>query len=424
MPRRRWLATWHVARGVVFCTLAPISASPPQSRAQSPAQLPAQSPAQSPPQSRDSISVVTVAPGVSWRRVVRPAGPWVINIATIDLRGRGYDLRHVRARDSLRGKEKLSSIVARAPEGAARVVVAVNADFFNVQTGESENNQVISGEWWKGVRVADSPFDTFPNVRTQFAVDTAQHPLLDKFQFDGVAIHSGGTLPLIGLNFLARGGPEATAFYTARLGITPLDTVRTVAEAPLARVGARGDTAVFVRRGPVEKSGGHRVPAGGATLAGYGARADAVAKLADGDTVRILIRAKTPTAAYPSLALLIGGWPRILRNGENIAGRSASDEATLSRNAEVRHPRSAVGFSRDSSTLILATVDGRQATSAGMTIVELAALMREFGAWDALNFDGGGSTTMVIQGRVVNSPADPTGEREIANGLLIVRRAP
>jgi len=51
-------------------------------------------------------------------------------------------------------------------------------------------------------------------------------------------------------------------------------------------------------------------------------------------------------------------------------------------------------------------------------------LMKEFGAWDALNFDGGGSTTMVVQGRIVNAPSDPLGEREIASGLLLVRRTP
>lgn len=164
--------------------------------------------------------------------------------------------------------------------------------------------------------------------------------------------------------------------------------------------------------------------AGTFVLAGYGARRTAVAALSEGDTVRVVLRARTPTASYGSLSLLVGGWPRILRAGENIAGRSASDEATLSGNAEVRHPRSAIGFSRDSSTLVMASVDGRQAASVGVTIVELAELMKEFGAWDALNFDGGGSTTMIVQGRIVNAPSDPLGEREIASGLLLVRRTP
>jgi hypothetical protein len=375
-------------------------------------------------QTRDSVTTTTVAPGVTWRRIVRSAGPWVINVTTIDLRRAGYELRQVRARDSLRGREKLSSMAARTPGGAERVLVAINTDFFSLQTGESENNTIVAGEWWKGVRSADSNFDTFPTVRTQFAVAPNGRPLLDKFQFDGTALIRDGAIPILGLNSVSRTGPEASALFTERVGVTPVDTMRKAAEAPLRRAGTRGDTVIYIRRGATETSGGHHVGIGGAVLAGYGARAAAVAKLADGDTVRVILRARTATGAYPALSLLVGGWPRILRAGENIAGRSASDEATLSGNAEVRHPRSAIGFSRDSSTLVLVAVDGRQAGSVGITIVELAELMREFGAWDALNFDGGGSTTMVVQGKIVNSPSDPTGEREIASGLLLVRRTP
>ena len=58
-----------------------------------------------------------------------------------------------------------------------------------------------------------------------------------------------------------------------------------------------------------------------------------------------------------------------------------------------------------------------------MTLVELADVMRGLGVWQAMNFDGGGSTTMVIGGRVVNTPSDPAGEREVGNALLIVQRA-
>jgi exopolysaccharide biosynthesis protein len=104
-----------------------------------------------------------------------------------------------------------------------------------------------------------------------------------------------------------------------------------------------------------------------------------------------------------------------------VAGDAATIEGTISRNAETRHPRTAVGFSRDSTTLLLVVVDGRSSASVGMTLGELADLMRRLGAWQALNFDGGGSTTMVIGGAVVNVPSDATGEREVGNALLVVR---
>jgi exopolysaccharide biosynthesis protein len=156
-------------------------------------------------------------------------------------------------------------------------------------------------------------------------------------------------------------------------------------------------------------------------LSGFGPRATEIAALTDGDTIRILLGTLPAMARQRQPALVIGGWPRILRDGRSVAADAATVEGTISRNAETRHPRTAVGFSRDSTTLLLLVVDGRTSVSMGMTLVELADVMRHLGAWQALNFDGGGSTTMVIDGAVVNVPSDATGEREVGNALLVVR---
>ena len=70
------------------------------------------------------------------------------------------------------------------------------------------------------------------------------------------------------------------------------------------------------------------------------------------------------------------------------------------------------------------TVDGRQpGCSVGMTLAELASLMRELGCSDALNLDGGGSTTLWTRGAVVNRPSDGQ-ERAVADGLLLFSTAP
>ena len=55
-----------------------------------------------------------------------------------------------------------------------------------------------------------------------------------------------------------------------------------------------------------------------------------------------------------------------------------------------------------------------------MTLAELARVMLLLGVHDGMNFDGGGSTTMVIEGKVVNLPSDRTGERAVGSGLLVV----
>lgn len=369
--------------------------------------------------------VVAVAPGVTHTRTVDMRGPWVINTVTIDLRGDRYAVRHVRAKDSLVAKERTSAMALRQPEGADAVVVAINADFFIVRTGENENNQVIDGEWWKGLRGPDSQFDAFGISRTQFGVTAAGQPLLDRFRFEGTVVRGGQAFPLHTVNARPRGGSEVVTLYTERYGTTPRDTVRSATEAPLRRIGARGDTALYVKTGPVAKGGGIPVTSGTAVLSAIGPRATTVGQFADGDTVKILMQALGQRTRAPvSPALLIGGWPRILDGGANVAARAPWDEATISSNAEARHPRSAVGFSRDSTRLILMTVDGRQTASVGVTLVELADQMKAAGAWDALNFDGGGSTALAIKGKVVNSPSDPAGEREVGNALMVVRKSP
>jgi hypothetical protein len=364
-----------------------------------------------------------LAPGVSYSQFTDPRGPWVINLVRVDMRRANIEVRSARAFDQLKGRERVSDMARRAEMTGVRVLAAVNADFFNLESGENENNQVMDGEWWKGLKVTDSPYDTWDNAHVQFGIDAARRPLMDRFIFDGKAWDRGVMTPIMTVNFNPSGKPEGTALYTLRYGAaTPRDTTRRTTEAPMVAGGRRGDTLLFVRHGAVSAFSGSSIPEGGAVLAAYGSglRAEEVQKMADGDTVKVLLATlpRSPRGAAP--IMIIGGWPRILRDGENVAGESATVEGTLSRNAEARHPRTAVGFARDSSTLFLLTVDGRSENSGGMTLVELASVLRELGAWQAMNFDGGGSTTMVVEGKVVNRPSDKEGERAVGNALLVV----
>lgn len=90
-----------------------------------------------------------------------------------------------------------------------------------------------------------------------------------------------------------------------------------------------------------------------------------------------------------------------------------------------RHPRTAIGIN-DKGHFLLVTVDGRHAEAAGMNMWELQALMQSLGCTDALNLDGGGSTTMYIRGKgVVNYPSDNRsfdheGERRVSNAILVM----
>jgi hypothetical protein len=82
-------------------------------------------------------------------------------------------------------------------------------------------------------------------------------------------------------------------------------------------------------------------------------------------------------------------------------------------------PRTGIGFDKEQHTLIVAVVDGYQlGYSRGVLQREFADLFIEFGAYNAMEFDGGGSSTMVLNDEIMNQPSDETGERYVANALL------
>jgi hypothetical protein len=375
-------------------------------------------------QTGDTVDARQLAPGVEYRHFIDQNGPNSIHLVRVDLRRSDLEIRALRPHDALTGREKPSEMARRSSNDSVTVLAAVNGDFFNLDTGENENNQVIGGEWWKGLKVTDSPYDTYDNTHIQFGIDQRGKPLMDRFMFDGVAFDRTAATPIITVNFNPSGKPEGTALFTHRFGgHSPRDTTRQTVEVTLGPLTRRGDTLLYVVRGPASPASGSAIPAQGAILSAYGAgaRSREVQAMKPGDTIRVLLTT-LPRVRGGSPRLLIGGWPRILRDGDTVAGEAPVFEGTISRNAEMRHGRTAVGFSRDSTTLLLLTVDGRSDKSVGVTLVELANLMRRLGAWQAMNLDGGGSTTMVVDGAVVNVPSDATGEREVGNVLAVLRK--
>jgi len=124
---------------------------------------------------------------------------------------------------------------------------------------------------------------------------------------------------------------------------------------------------------------------------------------------------------------VVNGGPELVRNGRLHVTvrrdgfvRPAEPSFYYGFSAQ-RNPRTFAGTDAAGRTLI-ATVDGRSTTSLGTSIVETARLARALGMRDALNLDGGGSTTMVVRGQVVNAPSDATGERPVGDALLILPR--
>lgn len=121
----------------------------------------------------------------------------------------------------------------------------------------------------------------------------------------------------------------------------------------------------------------------------------------------------------------VGGGPVLIKNGKI---KVSSDAEDFGKSHQLRHPRTAMGYKND-STLLVMVVEGRQTASVGVTLEELAEMMYDRGAQEALNLDGGGSSTMVAANEVVNVPVNITGGnrndlRKNAGALVIAQKKP
>ena len=137
-----------------------------------------------------------------------------------------------------------------------------------------------------------------------------------------------------------------------------------------------------------------------------------------GDSVKIEV---DTTPNFENIKTAIGGGTILVENGQ---------VANFTHNIKGKHPRTAIGISEDKDELIMVTIDGRDASFKGVTQETLAKIMIEYGAYSAMNLDGGGSTTMAIAPleaensfEILNLPSDGS-ERRIINGVGVFNNAP
>ena len=122
---------------------------------------------------------------------------------------------------------------------------------------------------------------------------------------------------------------------------------------------------------------------------------------------------------WKKMDYLVGGAGLLIMDGEPVKDYQVEK---LSEGFDTtRHPRTAVGID-GRGQWIFVVVDGRQpGLSVGMSLDELTDLMLSLGCRYAINLDGGGSTTMYLNGAVVNAPSDVSGERPVADALMVLR---
>jgi len=332
-----------------------------------------------------------VAPGLSLTEFDRydPAG-WIRgDTLAVDLTSKTLKPTYL-SPGTVSARTPLSQQVARA--GA---VAGVNGDFFDINASGAPI----------GVGVDAGNLQTAPargHNLTASITEEGKARLAEVFLEASVTLPDGKVVPASNFNSPVLSG-DAVGVYTPLWGAASRRTSVAGAQR-VVEIEVSDGVVTQVRPQPADGP----IAAGATILLARDGGVDSLSGLKPGDKVGV---AYAPKSDAGKLSVSVGGNKVLLRDGavqpiDNVA----------------MHPRTAVGFSADGTKMWLATVDGRQADSRGMTELELARHMKSLGADDALNLDGGGSSTMLAREEgeksplVRNSPSDG-GERLVPNGI-------
>ena len=360
--------------------------------------------------SREPASAKKLA-GITYWNDKKPEIPWSIHIVKLDRAQADLVFTSTLARNTVFGLSTLGSQIGSVPASVGKPVVGINGDFYVVDhgpyIGDPRGLQIMNGE------VVSAPTDQVvfwidatsqphsAHVESKFTLtwpDGATSPL--KLNEERSARESVLYTPRLGPSTRAVGGREVVVAREADSPWLPL-TIATHYTLKVTEVRDTGDTSLK----------------GDRMVLSFGAKVANAATLVVGSILKI------STGTDPELSgvrFAIGGGNIMIRQGVVQDIQIPSGGAYKYRSVLERHPRSAVGFNR--THIFLVEVDGRQPDlSVGMTLHELGEYMRGLGCEEAMNFDGGGSSTLWVDGKVVNSPCNGS-ERDIGNGLVVVRK--
>jgi hypothetical protein len=341
-------------------------------------------------------------PGVTFERVVDFTlhGPVVINVIEGPKPTGLYSLQPVLAKGSVQGRERLTSMQKDLSPTAT--VAGVNGDLFSSSGGPN------------GLFLQDGVLQTAPlGSRSTLGVDAAGNVSVGRVGSFGDWRGTGPRWPLKGLN--EPPGTGGASLFTPSWGSsTPAaaDAVEVVLS-PFPATTPNSDLVANVTQ--VLHGGNHPIPGGSAILLARGnsaTRLTSEAPVGTAVTVRMIL-----PSPFSSAVDGIGGGPVLVRGGRPVF---RSFESFASSWLVPRLPRTAIGQLADGRILLVAVDGSRPGYSSGMTNFELAQEMAQLGAVTAMGLDASRSTAMAFDGGLLNRPIDPSGERPIADGLMLL----
>lgn len=356
-----------------------------------------------------------VGPGVTFAKYDLPDMPLKVSVMEMDLTNKYVDFETCKGGDKGVSEENPLSMATRNNRPGHEVIGATNGDFYFFQN-TLENGIPRSGQFKLDQCI------TNPVGRACFVLDDQRHPYIDRVDFYGSITHKGESYRLHTVNMQRLEWEDTQGnqinLYTNAYGPQTENCSGGVKALIHPKEGAFAWHANAVENCVVDSvfdgSGVTPIPEGCAILWARGTCVDRLKAMANGD--ELAINLKVDLRSQPGLLKnfkeLMGGSDHIILQNGNIIDDWAD-----------RHPRTCIGFNADSTKVYFVVIDGRSPKSTGASLGEAAGVFLGLGAVNAVNLDGGGSSCMVVNGEVVNTPSDGS-LRSVGNGCLLVSNAP
>ena len=342
-------------------------------------------------------------PGVTYERGVQftPHGPVAIHIVRGPRPTGLYALRPTLSNEAIQGVERVTSMQKRLSPGAT--MVGVNADFY-ADSGRPS-----------GVLMRDNVVES-PPYGDRSSTGVTPEGALDvrRIEFFGTWRGLGQRRTLNDLN--QSPGTNGISLFTRTLraghaGPAGRDRGRGLA-LPADGAEHRPRRARWSRSPPAAARRSHRAAPCSSRAAPRASGSLEESPVGTFLTVRLIFRPE-----WTGVTNAVGGGPVLVRSGGPVF---RAQEAFTSSQLAPRNPRTGVGQLADGRVLMVVTDGRRPGYSVGMTNFELAQTMVRLGAVTGSAFDGGGSSSLAFDGKLLNRPSDRGGERPVSNALQLM----
>lgn len=312
--------------------------------------------------------------------------PVRINVVEVDMKlAKDLELTPALSSNSTLKSRRTISTIAKSNNA----VVALNGTYFKPQTGVPLGTLMINKKMYTGPIYDRVAMGIFDNGQKTLKFDIA------RVQLNATIKGSGQTIKVDNIN-----QPRMLSTYVL---VYTSDWGKTSPYAPKYGVNLLVENNIITKASanPIE------IPENGYVISGP---KSILNTLLDKKDAKLSVNT---LPEWKNVKHIISGGPYLVKDNEVFVDMTAQKLGAIGG----RNPRSAIGYTADNN-LILVAVDGREGSSVGMTLMELANFMKQVGCTNAMNLDGGGSTVMYVNGKVVNNPHQKGGI-PLSNAIIL-----